>query len=89
MKITKLLLTALMLVVLLISCGGNGTTPTKEKAEFMCEKDCEKGKVYDVAGKCPVCNGDLADRHSAEEHKHEHKHGEDGHGEDGHKDHQH
>lgn len=29
------------------------------KASYECPMDCEKGKIYDEQGKCPVCNMDL------------------------------
>ena len=29
------------------------------KAVYQCPIKCEKGKVYDSAGKCPVCKMDL------------------------------
>ncbi len=28
-------------------------------AMYQCPMDCENGKTYDEAGKCPVCNMDL------------------------------
>lgn len=31
----------------------------KEMATYQCPMDCEKGKTYDKAGQCPVCNMDL------------------------------
>lgn len=27
--------------------------------KYQCSMDCEKGKTYDKAGKCPVCNMDM------------------------------
>ena len=29
------------------------------KGKYQCPMDCEKGKMYDSAGKCPVCKMDL------------------------------
>ncbi len=64
------------------------------KAAYVCPMDCEKGKTYDKAGKCPVCEMDLVvqkhkegDDHdhskeetkSTEEKEHGHSHGEEGH----------
>ena len=34
------------------------TTSTAEVA-YVCPMDCEKGKTYTEAGKCPVCEMDL------------------------------
>ncbi len=31
-----------------------------EKAAYRCPMDCEKGKLYDQPGQCPVCKMDLA-----------------------------
>jgi Heavy metal binding domain len=39
------------------------------KAEYACPMECEKGKTYDAAGKCPVCKTDLVEHdHSGHEH---------------------
>lgn len=53
---------------------------------YVCPMDCEKGKTYETAGKCPVCKMDLVNENlkkqtkSTEEEEHGHSHGEEGHG---------
>ena len=50
-----------------IGCGNeeahNHGTETQEEhaqhAEYQCPMDCEKGKIYDEPGICPVCKMDL------------------------------
>lgn len=37
------------------------------KASYACPMDCEKGKTYEVAGKCPVCEMDLVAMEDAHE----------------------
>lgn len=55
------------------------------KVAYVCPMACEKGKTYDAAGKCPVCQMDLVDENlkkqtkSTEEEEHGHSHGEEGH----------
>jgi uncharacterized paraquat-inducible protein A len=53
---------------------------------YVCPMDCEKGKTYDAAGKCPVCQMDLVNENlkkqtkAIEDEEHGHSHGEEGHG---------
>jgi hypothetical protein len=54
---------------LLVACGNaeeasNDSGVQEENvqlAEYQCPMDCEKGKKYDKAGICPVCEMDLAE----------------------------
>ncbi len=54
---------------LLVSCSEShdeashdNTEMTHEHAAtYQCPMDCEDGKTYDAAGKCPVCGMDLAE----------------------------
>jgi Heavy metal binding domain len=74
MKFKSVLFAVFTASVLFTACGGNAAeTTTKQaekaaeavktdviaKAEFVCPMKCEKDKVYDAAGKCPVCKMDL------------------------------
>jgi len=34
---------------------------SQEHAHYQCPMDCEAGKTYEEAGKCPVCKMDLAE----------------------------
>jgi hypothetical protein len=76
MKVKNVLFAAFMATILFTSCGGNtAETATKQvekavetvkteaivKAEFTCPMKCEKGKVFDAAGKCPTCKMDLVE----------------------------
>ncbi len=56
--------------LMLVACGGSteskSTTTemkvdsTKQMVEvYQCPMDCEKGKTYDKAGNCPVCEMEL------------------------------
>lgn len=38
-------------------------------ASYVCPMDCEKGKTYDAAGKCPVCKMDLVESHEGHDHE--------------------
>ncbi len=70
MKVKNVLFAAFVASTFWVSCANNAnkakekqtTQPAVAKAEFACPMDCEKGKVYDVAGTCPVCKMDLADK---------------------------
>lgn len=49
-----------------VSCSENKEEATEQMHEehnhsamYQCPMDCENGKTYDEAGKCPVCNMDL------------------------------
>ena len=47
-----------------------------QMASYACPMDCEKGKTYDAAGKCPVCEMDLVALEDAHEgHDHENHEG--------------
>lgn len=37
-------------------------------ASFACPMDCEEGKTYEAAGKCPVCEMDLVENTDAHSH---------------------
>lgn len=37
-------------------------------ASYVCPMDCEKGKMYEAAGKCPVCEMDLVESHEGHDH---------------------
>ena len=56
------------------------------KLAYVCPMDCEKGKIYDAAVKCPVCQMDLVNENlkkqtkAIEDEEHGHSHGEEGHG---------
>jgi uncharacterized protein (DUF983 family) len=74
MKVKNVLLAAFVASILFVSCANNATEnkekqtaqPAVAKAAFACPMDCEKGKVYDVAGTCPVCKMDLVDKNAAD-----------------------
>jgi hypothetical protein len=36
-------------------------------ASYTCPMDCEKGKTYDAAGQCPVCEMDLVENTESHE----------------------
>lgn len=59
--------------------GHNHDSEKKDQAhaDFQCPMDCEKGKIYHEAGKCPVCQMDLAKIEHKENEKHEHGNGAD------------
>lgn len=73
------ILLALAITFGITSCGNS--EPKKEtkqsvhehkedgthKHVYQCPMNCEKGKTYDKPGKCPVCNGELKEKH--EHHK--------------------
>ena len=47
--------------------------PTEQASEmhvasYACPMDCEKGKMYDAPGKCPVCEMDLVENHEGHNH---------------------
>jgi len=63
-----------LLIVLSVACVYSTTvvscsSSTKENTEqteehdhahvYQCPMDCEKGKIYEAAGSCPVCGMDL------------------------------
>ncbi|MEO6037471.1 MAG: heavy metal-binding domain-containing protein [Saprospiraceae bacterium] len=71
MKVIRLFLPVL-LVILCFACKNdpkqsvNTAPPTlndaaamAQKAAYLCPMNCEKGKLYEQPGKCPVCNMDL------------------------------
>ncbi|WP_338375011.1 heavy metal-binding domain-containing protein [uncultured Flavobacterium sp.] len=52
--------------------GHNHEEGEMHMASYVCPMDCEKGKTYEVAGKCPVCEMDLVENtESHEGHDHE------------------
>ncbi len=74
--------------------GHNHNADDTKQLAYVCSMDCEKGKIYDKAGKCPVCKMDLVEQKHAEsdghdysetkeltpeEKEHGHSHGEDAH----------
>jgi uncharacterized low-complexity protein len=76
MKFKSALFAVFTASTLFVACGGNAAeTATKQaekavetvkteailKAEFICPMKCDNGKVYDAAGKCPVCKMDLTE----------------------------
>jgi PBP1b-binding outer membrane lipoprotein LpoB len=90
MKFTHLLAATLLASMVLVSCNKKAPENTEAKKEeitqpannqqvliaYACPMDCEKGKTYTEAGKCPVCKMDLTEKKSADGHSHEdgHKH---------------
>lgn len=93
MKFTHLIAATLLASMVLISCNKKAPESTEVKTEetmqpannqqvliaYACPMDCEKGKTYTEAGKCPVCKMDLDKKDAAkttDEHGHSH---EDGH----------
>jgi hypothetical protein len=106
MKKTILMMAIAIATITLVSCDKKTKTEvTKEqkghdhkKGEahqlaYVCTMDCEKGKIYDGAGKCPVCGMNLVEQKHKEGDKHDqqnkvidsaaeehgHTHGEEGH----------
>ena len=107
MKKVILMMAFAIATVTVVSCDKKAKTETTteheghdHKAEdtkqlaYVCSMHCEKGKTYDKAGKCPVCEMDLVEQKHAEsdghdhskpkeltpeEKEHGHSHGEDGH----------
>jgi transcription initiation factor IIE alpha subunit len=84
----------LFVLILVFAVGFTVTSCKKEKkAEtktematniYQCPMDCEHGKSYTKAGKCPVCKMDLKAKKPGEKtevkkatEKHEHKEGDD------------
>jgi len=52
--------------------GHNHEAGEMHMASYACPMDCEKGKTYEVAGQCPVCEMDLVENtESHEGHDHE------------------
>ncbi|CAN5909785.1 hypothetical protein BH11BAC7_BH11BAC7_05930 [soil metagenome] len=49
----KLILSSVIALALLSSCGGDGTK------SYQCPMKCEGEKTYDTAGKCPMCQMDM------------------------------
>ncbi|MCP9755950.1 hypothetical protein EGI26_12375 [Lacihabitans sp. CCS-44] len=109
MKVKSTIVAAIIASVSFVSCN-NQTSETKEATatttdstavkasvthtEYVCEMDCEKGKKYETAGKCPVCKMDLVAKtheHNEDHEKakqdsvdkeHGHSHGDEGHSHD-------
>lgn len=54
--------------------GHNHEEGAMHTAGYICPMDCEKGKIYDKDGKCPVCEMDLmkADVDATLEENHDH-----------------
>lgn len=51
-----------MLIFGVASCNDSdktGTGQSESKALYQCPMDCEKGKMYEKPGQCPVCGMDL------------------------------
>ena len=44
------------------------TTVETSEVTYACPMDCEKGKMYDAPGKCPVCEMDLVENHEGHNH---------------------
>ena len=72
MKVIRLFLPVL-LTILAFACKNDPKQPVNtapptlseaaamgKKAAYLCPMDCEKGKLYDQPGACPVCKMDLA-----------------------------
>ncbi len=56
--------------------GHNHKEGEMHMASYACPMDCEKGKTYEAAGKCPVCEMDLVALEDAlEGHDHENHEG--------------
>lgn len=96
MKTKHAILVAFMASAIFISCNDDANenkeskteqSPEKEvivNTEYTCPKDCEKGKVYNEAGKCPTCQSALIVHNHVEGDGHSHSHeGEDGHSHEG------
>ena len=52
-----------------VSCKEEVSNEEKHMASYVCPMDCEKGKTYDAAGKCPVCKMDLVENHEGHDHE--------------------
>ncbi|MGL5891041.1 MAG: heavy metal-binding domain-containing protein [Bacteroidia bacterium] len=50
----KKIVTLSIFILVLASCSS-----TPAKTVYACPMDCENGKTYEKAGKCPVCEMDL------------------------------
>ncbi len=67
MKLSHLLVPALIAVLALPACQNEPkktvaaapTTAPAQPVAYRCPMDCEKGKTYDQAGRCPICKMDL------------------------------
>ncbi|MEO5641777.1 MAG: heavy metal-binding domain-containing protein [Bacteroidia bacterium] len=70
----KLILSSVIALALLSSCGGDGTKSKSDSAtatmpangetnvaavKYQCPMKCEGEKTYDTAGKCPMCQMDM------------------------------
>jgi outer membrane biogenesis lipoprotein LolB len=61
----RIILLAAFATFALAACNNVSKTESKTDgaaqtaAVYQCPMDCEKGKTYDKAGKCPVCEMDL------------------------------
>ena len=59
----KLIILSILASSFLIACNqkaeNKNSETTKVAATYQCPMDCENGKTYDKAGKCPVCEMDL------------------------------
>ncbi len=75
----------------LTSCADSKNNTDDANAQmaevYQCPMDCESGKTYDAAGKCPVCGMDLAKVEHTDGDGHDHD--ADGHHHDGEGDHTH
>jgi uncharacterized protein (DUF983 family) len=84
MKLKNVILVTFSTSLFFISCGNNATekkekqadeTVKKEaiaKVEFTCPMKCEKGKIFDAAGKCPTCKMDLVEVSHKDSNGHDH-----------------
>jgi uncharacterized paraquat-inducible protein A len=76
MKLKSIFAIALISMCSFTSCKNKNEETSREitvtentqmaQNEYVCSMNCEKGKVYDKAGQCPVCKMDLV----AKEHTH-------------------
>jgi hypothetical protein len=76
-----------------VSCKDDKKVETTEEhaghdhAHYVCPMDCEKGKVYETEGNCPVCEMDLVKEDSVPPPPEENE--DDNHSEEGHEGHNH
>lgn len=65
MKLKSFFSIALLVSLFFAACGGKHTghqqadIPPGTPVKYQCPMDCEKGKLYDQPGSCPVCKMDL------------------------------
>ena len=79
----KLFLVLAFASLTFVSCKDNATETSEPAATiageetamsgFVCPMDCENGKTYEVAGKCPVCEMDLASLEANAHEGHDHE----------------